>query len=184
MLDEDGRVIGVRVDSNDDSGFWLEVLFPKTSQTKDTVMKEDGDDDEDDDEKDDDEDDDEKDDDEKDDDEDGDVGAKTISKLRLLGEKHGVKMTSKDMLEHNDEMLQEYTMDFVTNALCYAMHARRKVLTKADALAAEKRMEEKKRMSPEKRARIEAELIERERNIAAQESLLAAELIEKGKKLD
>lgn len=88
------------------------------------------------------------------------------------------------MLEHNDEMLQEYTMDFVTNALCYAMHARRKVLTKADALAAEKRMEEKKRMYPEKRARIEAELIERERNIAAQESLLAAELIEKGKKLD
>lgn len=96
MLDEDGRVIGVRVDSNDDSGFWLEVLFPKTSQTKDTVMKEDGDDDEDDDEKDNNEDDDEKDDDEKDDDEDGDVGAKTISKLRLLGEKHGVKMTSKD----------------------------------------------------------------------------------------
>ena len=23
-----GRVIGVRIDSNDDSGFWLEVLFP------------------------------------------------------------------------------------------------------------------------------------------------------------
>ena len=57
MLDDGGRVIGVRIDSNDDSGFWLEVLFPKTSQTKDTVVKndEDGDEDDDDDEDDDEE---------------------------------------------------------------------------------------------------------------------------------
>lgn len=50
MMDEEGRVIGVRIDSNDDSGFWLEVLFPKTSQPKETVVKkDDGDEDDDDD---------------------------------------------------------------------------------------------------------------------------------------
>ena len=56
MLDEDGRVIGVRVDSNDDLGFWIEAFFPKTSQTKESVMKEDEDDGDDDDEDGDDED--------------------------------------------------------------------------------------------------------------------------------
>ena len=39
MLDEDGRVIGVRVDSNDDFGFWLEVPYPNTFQAKETVEK-------------------------------------------------------------------------------------------------------------------------------------------------
>jgi hypothetical protein len=45
---------GVRIDSNDDSGFWLEVLFPKTSQPKETVVKKDDGDEDDDDEDDDD----------------------------------------------------------------------------------------------------------------------------------
>ena len=77
-------------------------------------MKEDEDDDDDGDE-DDDDDGDEDDDEDGDDDDDG--GKDNISKLRLLGEKHGVKMTSKDMLEHNDEMLEEYTMEFMKNAV-------------------------------------------------------------------
>ena len=34
MLDEDGHAIGVRIDSNDDSGFWFEIPYPKTSQSK------------------------------------------------------------------------------------------------------------------------------------------------------
>ena len=46
MIDEEGRVIGVRIDSNDDAGFWLEIPYPKTSQTKETVVKNDEDGDE------------------------------------------------------------------------------------------------------------------------------------------
>jgi histone H3/H4 len=52
----------------------------------------------------------------------------------------GVKMICKDVFEPNDEMLEEFTMEFVKNALCYAMHARRKTLVKIDCLAAFKRM--------------------------------------------
>lgn len=43
MMDEEGRVIGVRIDSNDDAGFWLEILYPKTSQPKETDVKNDED---------------------------------------------------------------------------------------------------------------------------------------------
>lgn len=43
MLDEEGRVIGVRIDSNDDSGFWLEIPYPNTSQPKETDVKNDED---------------------------------------------------------------------------------------------------------------------------------------------
>jgi hypothetical protein len=40
MLDEDGHVVGVRIDSNNDPGFWLEIPYPKTSQPKEAgVMK-------------------------------------------------------------------------------------------------------------------------------------------------
>ena len=49
MIDEEGRVIGVRIDSNDDAGFWLEIPYPKTSQTKETDVKNDEDGDEEDD---------------------------------------------------------------------------------------------------------------------------------------
>ena len=45
MMDEEGRVIGVRIDSNDDSGFWLEISYLKTSQSDDTKEDEKNDDD-------------------------------------------------------------------------------------------------------------------------------------------
>ena len=37
----DGHVIGVRIDSNDDSGFWLQIPYPKTSQPKETDVNKD-----------------------------------------------------------------------------------------------------------------------------------------------
>lgn len=59
---------------------------------------------------------------------------------RKTASRAGVKMVSKDVFEPNDEMLEEFTMEFMKNALCYAMHARRKTLVKIDCLAAFKRM--------------------------------------------
>lgn len=59
---------------------------------------------------------------------------------RKAASRAGVKMVSKDVFEPNDEMLEEFTMEFMKNALCYAMHARRKTLVKIDCLAAFKRM--------------------------------------------
>jgi histone H3/H4 len=59
---------------------------------------------------------------------------------RRVASRAGVKMICKDVFEPNDDMLEEFTMEFVKNALCYAMHARRKTLVKIDCLAAFKRM--------------------------------------------
>ena len=59
---------------------------------------------------------------------------------RRVASRAGVKMICKDVFEPNDEMLEEFTMEFMKNALCYAMHARRKTLVKIDCLAAFKRM--------------------------------------------
>ena len=59
---------------------------------------------------------------------------------RKAASRAGVKMVSKDVFEPNDEMLEDFTMEFMKNALCYAMHARRKTLVKIDCLAAFKRM--------------------------------------------
>ena len=39
MMDEEGRVIGVLIDSNDDSGFWLEVPFPNNVNEPDESKK-------------------------------------------------------------------------------------------------------------------------------------------------
>ena len=59
---------------------------------------------------------------------------------RKAASRAGVKMVSKDVFEPNDEMLEDFTMEFMKNALCYATHARRKTLVKIDCLAAFKRM--------------------------------------------
>jgi hypothetical protein len=39
MFDEDGRVIGVRIDSNDDPGFWLEFSYPNDVNESDESKK-------------------------------------------------------------------------------------------------------------------------------------------------
>ena len=59
---------------------------------------------------------------------------------RKAASRAGVKMMSSDVFEVNDEMLEQFTMEFMKNALCYALHARRKTLVKIDCLAGFKRM--------------------------------------------
>ncbi len=59
---------------------------------------------------------------------------------RRVARRAGVKMVCKDVFEVNDEMIEDFAMEFMKNALCYALHARRKTLIRIDALAAFKRM--------------------------------------------
>lgn len=59
---------------------------------------------------------------------------------RRAARRGGVKMMSADTYEPNDDMLYDFAMEYVKNALCYATHSRRRTIVAIDGLAACKRM--------------------------------------------